>query len=164
MRRSIAITSSLDNIQPARSRSPPTAIDRQPDPRIHTPRTIYLPGECRNWHLTYGASALASDPSTLELKPRNCDKWRPERGAAAIGTHLDLQEDLQLAGPTGGWPDEGHDKWQAQSGADQIEGCYNGPAQRGAGQMKVMTNGRPRVGLTKVKAVTTGRPNRGLAR
>ena len=69
------------------------------------------------------ASALASDPSTLELKRRVCDKWGPERGAAANGTHLDLQE--------------GRDHWPAQRRADQAEGRDNRPAQGAAGQTDV---------------------------
>ena len=115
VRRNVAIaSSSVDDIQPARSTSPPTAMDRQPDPRIHIPITNYLSGNCRNWDPTCGASALASDPSTLELKPRSCDKWRPECGAAANGTHLDLQESRDH------WPVQrragqpaGHDNWSA---------------------------------------------------
>ena len=61
----------------------------------------------------------------MELKPRDCDKWRPERGAAAIETHLDLQEgrDHWRAQHRAGQP-EGHDNWSAQREADQIDGHY----------------------------------------
>ena len=75
-------------------------MDRQPVSRIHTPGTTYISGDCRNWHPTRGASALASDPSSLELKRRDCYNWRPERGAATNGIHLELQE--------------GRDHWLAQ--------------------------------------------------
>ena len=49
VRRNVAIASSLDDIQPARSRSLPTSMDRQPDPRTHTLRTTYQPRDRDNW-------------------------------------------------------------------------------------------------------------------
>ena len=119
VRRNVTIASSLDVIQSTRSRSSPTAMDRQPDPRIHTPRTIYLPGDATGTQRV-GASASASDQSTSELKPRNCYNWSRERGAAANGTHFDLQE--------------GRDHLPAQRGAGQIADRGKLQVQRGAGQ------------------------------
>ena len=124
-RRNVAIASLLDKTRPARSKSSPAAMDRQPDLRTSTPRTTYLPEDCRNWYPTCGASALASDSSTVVPKPRYCYNWRPERGAAANGTHLYLQEDCyNWLAQRGAGQIEGHDKWPGQNGAGHIKG-YN---------------------------------------
>ena len=49
VRRNVLIAPSLDNVQPARSMSPPIAMNRPPDPRSHTSRATYQPGDCDNW-------------------------------------------------------------------------------------------------------------------
>ena len=106
-RRNVAIASLLDKMRQTRSKISPAAMDRQPDLRTFTPRTTYhpCPGERYNWPAQRGAgqlvdrnncrptcraSAFASDSSTFALQPRVRHNCRPERGAAANGTHLGL--------------------------------------------------------------------------
>ena len=76
--------SSLDDIQPARLRRPPTAMDRQPVPRNHTRRTTChpRPGDRDNWPAQRGAG-----------QTEDCYNCRPEGEAATNGTQLDRQEE-----------------------------------------------------------------------
>ena len=89
LHRNVATASSLDDIRPARSRSPFAATDRQTDPRTSTPRATY--------HSCLGDRY-------------NC---RPECEAVANGTYLSLM------GSRDNWPvsrgagqPTGRDNWR----------------------------------------------------
>ena len=67
--RNVAIASSLDDIQPARSRSPPTAMDRQPDPQTHTPRTTLKPRNRYNWPTQSGSDQTEDRDNWAAQRP-----------------------------------------------------------------------------------------------